>query len=386
MLDSNRLNSIFSSLGADVQHFNDDSEIVRTFDAQSASLPRLPPALKSVARLLERAAPWLVANRIVVTIIDFLRLRSKSRIHALHLLLYFTLDHQVSTNVDVLGSVQDAIEATLCNFADNHKLNKGVGSPPSTSGIHSLIASQLSHVLPDLLLRIKDPVMQRDLVCALPSRSPLTAYLQRHMAMAFLLYPTTLDVPLADTQVLDLVHKHLETAPGFRIKKETDYSALAARLTLLDIAIGPGLLSVPYQPLISPPRSPEGSSPISPPVPQSHEMKMFNNAVDNLAQHIKLVGNSIVESGASVDLTILDAKDCVERLSARLEHAVRIGGKKAHNVFGNEEEDKQLRVTDLFRKAAKAKRVPSSGIFDDEDDNDSDGASAQIQAESLRGR
>ncbi|KAF2829752.1 hypothetical protein CC86DRAFT_403093 [Ophiobolus disseminans] len=370
LLDRNRLDAIFRTLGGDVKSLGAGVEL--SLDAPSARLPSLPPSLKSTLRLLGSAAPWL---------------KTKARNHALYILWHVCMDDRVLADPDVLETLQDAIEATICNFADNHKLVQGVGSPSSMDQSQSLIASQLSDVLPRLLLRVIHPVMQRNLVCALLANSPLTAYLQRHLALAFVLHPMTVEVSLADPQLPRILHKHLETSPNFHINKKTDYGSLAARMTLLDIAIGPGLLTVPYQPLVSPSTSQSGSSPIMAPVPVLSELKDFNKEIDALALHIKILGNSIVEAGAVVDLTILEAKDCVERLCSRLEHAVQIGGKKSHNVFSSDDEVKQLKVTDIFRKvAARAgKTGPTGGIFDDEDDAGTDEAvAAQLESEAAR--
>jgi hypothetical protein len=284
----------------------------------------------------------------------------------------------------MLSAVQQAMEAIICNFVDNRKLIQGVGIPQQKDEPQFLIASQLSDIVPQLLLRITHPLLQRNLVCALPANSPLTAYFRRHLAFSFLFQPNVFDVALTDPQLPALVHEHLETSPCFRIGKKTDYHFFAARMALLDIAIGPGLLTVPYQPLVSPAPSQAGSSPILAPCPASDEIKEFNVEVDALAQHIKLLGNSISEAGAVTDLTILDAKDCVERLCSRLEHAVRVGGKKTYNVFGNEDAEKQLKVTDIFRKVAKARRTATAhGIFDEDDEltDDNVAVAAQIEAE-----
>lgn len=190
------------------------------------------------------------------------------------------------------------------------------------------------------------------------------------MALSFLLYPKVLNLPLADSNIPDIIHKHLDASPHFQINKRTDFGHLTARLTLLDVALGPGLLSVPYQPLISPTPSAAGSSPITAPIPDTSELKDFNATIDGLAHHVKFLGNSIVEAGAVVDLSILEAKDSMERLCARLEYAVRIGGKKIHNPFGGDEDEaKQLRVSKFFFKSRKpATPAPIRGIFDDEDD------------------
>jgi hypothetical protein len=310
---------------------------------------------------------------------NLFRLRTKVRSYAFYILCHVCIDDRVLDDADMLTAVQDALEAIVCHFIDNPKLVQGVGRPPHKDEPQSLIALQLSEILPQLLSHITHPVLQKNLVCALPAKSPLMAYLRRHLALSFLVHPHDLDKPLAHTSIPALVHKHLDTSPNFRISKETDYHFIAARMTLLDIAIGPGPLSVPYQPLVSAAPSEAGSSPIMAPLPASDEIKEFNSEVDALAQHIKLLGNSIMEAGAVADLTILDAKDCVERLCSRLEHAVRIGGKKSHDVFGNNDPELQLKVTDIFRKMAKTrKKAPMGGIFDDEDEVD---VAAQREAE-----
>jgi hypothetical protein len=276
----------------------------------------------------------------------------------------------VLSSSDVLGAVQGAIEAVTCNFVDNQTLNQGVGSPSSTADAQFLIALQLSEVLPVLLARITHPVLQRNLVCALPATSPLTAYLKRHLALAFLFHPHIVDMSLADPELPALIHNHLDESSHFRIKKKTNYSSLAARVTLLDIGIGPGPITVPYHPLISPALSQADSSPILAPLAASSSTKHFNNEVESLAQHIKMIGNSIVEAGAVTDLTILEAKDCFERLCARLEYAVRVGGKQYHNVFGDVEEMKQLKMTAMWDKVHGRIALPTRGIFDDADDED----------------
>jgi hypothetical protein len=260
------------------------------------------------------------------------------------------------------------MEAMMCNFADNHKLISGVRSSQPPQDVQSLITSQLSEIIPELLAKISDPMLQKTLICALPTRSPLTAYLQRHLALSFLVYPAVIDIPLADPKLPSIIHEHLDKSPTLRLTKSTDYGQLAARLVLLDIAIGPGPFTVPYQPLTSPPTSQTDSSPVRAPFPESSDVKNFNKEVDTLAHHVKLLGNSIVEAGAVVDLSIFDAKDNMERLCARLEHAVRIGGKKVHNVFGNDDEvDKQPSVNKYFKKTPKDTCPPSRSIFDDDD-------------------
>lgn len=260
------------------------------------------------------------------------------------------------------------MEALICQYADNHKLTSSVGGPPPDD-VHSLITSQLLHVIPKLLSRVTDPHLQANLIHALPAASPLTAYLQRYLALSFLFYPDTVDVPLEDPQLPRLLHAHLDSSPHYRMSKHTNYSHVAVRFALLDIAIGPGLTTVPYLPLISPPPSETGSPPALVPTPVSSDVKEFNKEVDALAQHIKLIGNSIVETGAALDLTILDAKERCERLFWRLQHAVRIGGKKANNVFGDDDEN-QPKVKKFFKPFPK-KAVKEESVFDQDGDAES---------------
>jgi hypothetical protein len=271
---------------------------------------------------------------------------------------------------DTLHAVQDAMEAIICNFADNHKLVSGVRGPPPQDDVQFLIASQLNNLVPQLLTRVTHPVLQKNLSCALPAKCPLTAYLQRHLALSFLLHPTPVKMTLTDGKAHDLVLEHIAQSRDFFINKNTDYRHLAARLALLDIAIGPGLLAVPYQPLSSSTSTPADSSPVQAPVPASSEVRQFNEQIDALAQQIKFLGNSIVEAGAVVDITILETKNSIEQMCARLEYASRIGGKKVHNVFGGEEEDTQPRLNKFFQKARKASPSASSrGIFNQNDED-----------------
>ena len=69
----------------------------------------------------------------------------------------------------------------------------------------------------------------------------MTAYLQRHLTLSFLLQPTAIEVPLHDAEIAVLISEYLQNSPHFHIHKKTDYTHLAARLEMLDIAIGPGL-------------------------------------------------------------------------------------------------------------------------------------------------
>jgi hypothetical protein len=153
--------------------------------------------------------------------------------------------------------------------------------------------------------------------------------------------------PLSSPNIPLLIHNHLESSPHFKITRDTNYITLAARISLLDIGIGPGPLTVPYQP---PCTLAESESQEPPPLEStSAEEKAFNKEVDELANHIKLRSNDIQQVGAIDDMTRLDAKDCFDRLYHRLEDAVRIGGRKSMNVFENNDST-QASSRKLFQK------------------------------------
>jgi len=179
------------------------------------------------------------------------------------------------------------------------------------------------------------------------------AYFQRHLALAFLICPAELEEPLTSQKIPPLIHSIIDSSQNFEITKDTDYLALAARISLLDITIGPGLSTVPF-------RTPSNSIsshelPISVP-DSSKEIEVFNREIDALAKRIRLLSNNIVELGAIEDLTRLDAKDCCERLYHRLENAVRIGGRKSTNVF---DDSNQLGSKKVFRNWLNRQKTES---------------------------
>jgi hypothetical protein len=274
------------------------------------------------------------------------------------------MDHSVSSNAEMLCAVQDATEAILCSAG---KLMSLVSRrPPSRSS--PLIARQLNEVVPLLLKTVRHSILQRNLVRSMPAKSPLTAYYQRYLACAFIFHPQLLDVPLDSPQAATLLRSHLEHSADFRVNKDTNYMFLSARLALLDIGIGPGPMTVPYHPLLSPATSQVEDSPfVTAPGPQSLEGKAFNREVDALAQLIKHVSSSIVETGAMSELSRLEAKDCSERMYHRLENAVRIGGRKLVDIFGTNNDSNGVRTMSqwLQSRSKSGSHTPTVKVTED---------------------
>lgn len=338
LLDIGRLQQIFDSIGADTQYAASDSEVTLSCGLDSEKRYMLPPALINVCRLLQLAGSFLDAE---------------PRRQALLILLIGCMDNQVQRDNAVLHAVQDAIESLIFPI-------------PSTGDIAAL----LEDIIPHLVVRIRHPILQRNLVTVLPTRYPLTASIQRFLALSFLLHPTKITQPLTSPKTLSSIHDYLERPDISRINKHTDYSILAARFTLLDIAIGPGPLSVPFQLLTSPSPSQDtqGQPTVEPPRPSSDEVKIFNQEVDALAQQIRLIGNSINVASAITDLSRLTASDACDRLRVRLEHVVRIGGRKTKQVFGDDDDDNQGDKATFAKFFTKKKEQPSAiGVSADGD-------------------
>ena len=152
------------------------------------------------------------------------------------------------------------------------------------------------------------------------------------------------------------VYDLLDKSPFFTMSRDVNYAKLAARLSLLDIAIGPGPTAVPA-PHVSGMSSaaPSGRRPLSP------EEITFNKEVDTLTQRLRLLSNKIVEAGAISNMSKLDAKDAGERLCNRLESTVRVGGRKHRAAFGDEKQVSE-QSKNFFAKWGEKKKSGTSSL------------------------
>ncbi|ORY12340.1 hypothetical protein BCR34DRAFT_303778 [Clohesyomyces aquaticus] len=300
------LNNIFRWLGADMECIKPQKPVAPSLQPVEAPKQPPPPALKWILHLLRSSA-----------------YTCNAKAHLLYLLFHLCFDDSIMADADILHLLQDTIESIVCSI------------PPQQ------LASVLNDFIPLLLARISHPVLQNNLVQSLPTNTPLTTHLQRHLALAFLIYPKQLIVPPTDPSLPVLISEHIRDSPDYVLHKQTNYSFLTARLALLDIGIGPGLTTVPFTPALVSTPVPGDSSVVSTAAPTpiflSPEQLAFNKHVDNLADLVKDISNRIVEDGAMSDMTRLDAKDASERLYHRLNGAVRIGGPLKWNIFESEE-------------------------------------------------
>ncbi|KAF2745874.1 hypothetical protein M011DRAFT_469135 [Sporormia fimetaria CBS 119925] len=308
------LRSIFSSIGGDTWQIKE--EIRPTLAEHQGHAKSVPRQLANILRLLRAAAPCCDME------FDF-------RQEALLLLLHIVFDNTVRSDVDTLISVQDTIEALMHKLREDHK-------------------AIYDNLIDSFCKRLHHPILQHKLVSSLSTRSGTTHSFRRHLALAFLLYPT-IPMPSLDNDdanpydISDTINNLLRTSPIFQVNRKTSHSALAASISLLDIAIGPGPIKPPVPP---------AKLPSSPPPTREETLEYerevlkyergiipFNKRIDALVQDIKVnIGNKIVEAGAISDLSRLEAKDAVERLCHRLESAVRVGGRRKRGFFSEKEE------------------------------------------------
>lgn len=326
LIDIDMIERMFRSMGTNMQGLNLLQEVIASEKPYKSPNRRLPSSLKWVTRLLRVAAKWLVP---------------KVASHALLVLVHLCFDDSVMGDASTLIDVQETVEVIIGSISD--------------------LAPILNDLVPGLVPRITNPILQQNLILSLPTKSPLTASLQRHLALAFLLHPAPLKVSLDDPRILEMIHDLLQRSPHFIIKskRDTNYTAFAARMVLLDIGIGPGLGGVPYpRPVV--PDNDDSETPLFPKFRGfTAEEISFNKEVDDLARHVKIVGNQIIETGALSDLTILQAKETNEKLFHRLENSVRIGGPKKRDPFGDDDEKPTQASKNIFLKYLKPVQSPS---------------------------
>ena len=113
--------------------------------------------------------------------------------------------------------------------------------------------------------------------------------------------------PLRIRQVTD----QLRTA-RFHVNNDTDYSELAAAMSILDIGLDDGRSSGELT--------------------DRAQEDAFNDDVDELAKKVKSMFSTIVDSGAS-HMTRTEAKEVLERMHYRLVYAVRTKQRPRKQLF-----------------------------------------------------
>ena len=167
-----------------------------------------------------------------------------------------------------------------------------------------------------ILKPITNPTLQRKLLWVMPDTSQESLLLRRRLALSFFCQSYVfLKDPLTDAEAITSQIKHrIETGSAFDPTDERiDYRSLAALVSILDAAIGPGFGQLLKLSCGS--NSEELKE-------YSQREKSFNRQVDALSFTVNGLYTSIQDTGASHMLRTT-AKSSVQNLQFRLDYAVR---------------------------------------------------------------
>lgn len=159
-----------------------------------------------------------------------------------------------------------------------------------------------------------DSQLRLQLINNLPTYTPLLGLLRRRLALAFF-FENSSYLSRAPQNAFDLstVTDYLRR-PAFDIKVDADYAQLAARISILDIAIDRGVPAVNICDL--------------------HDETSFNREVDSLAKRIKAMYTGLLDSGAS-HMSRTEAKEVLRIMHYRLIYAVRTKQEPKSSLFGS---------------------------------------------------
>ncbi|MCJ1251400.1 hypothetical protein MMC30_008633 [Trapelia coarctata] len=315
---SDMITSLLRSLGATDEALDKDSPVVPVLQLPSHG-DQNPPGwtgLRNVLKLIAGVAEWI---------------DSPTRSHTLCLLLRLTLDASVIADRANLEAIEDAIENLI------------------TAIPRQFTEEELLTLTSTTFPQISSPPLRLQLLRSLPTYPASLAILRRRLALAFFFSkPTPLSAPPDKLISFKRIIARLRT-PDFRINSSTDYAALAATISTLDIGLDDG--DPPSQtPISQSPTSPSSSGlfstdlpPTNVPLPSTlptnptpRDPKLddrFNARVDRLAAVVKSIYSQIVDTGASHMLRT-EAKEVLETFHSRLVHAVRTVPRRKETFFG----------------------------------------------------
>lgn len=161
---------------------------------------------------------------------------------------------------------------------------------------------------------INDASLQLLLLQTIPPLPRLVLFRQRLALSFFFLDPHYFSAEPEDLIDFRSIAIHLED-PQYTINSATDYSALAASIEILSIAVGCG------NPL--------------PPEAAREDKAAFDNDVDILATKIRAMFTQIIDTSAS-HMKRTEAKEILEAFHSRLLFAVRTKPPPKKKVFGDE--------------------------------------------------
>ena len=169
-------------------------------------------------------------------------------------------------------------------------------------------------ILRMLFSSVTDVSLQSQFVNNMPASSSCMNLLRRRLALAFFLDDASYLSKESERLVNLRLISHRLTQPGYAVGKDTDFTKLAASISMLSIGVDNG-----DPPLAGFNRGAE---------------KSFNGAIDMLSSEIKAMNDRIIDTGASHMRRTL-AKQVLEGFHSRLQYAIRTEPPPTRNLFGD---------------------------------------------------
>lgn len=227
-------------------------------------------------------------------------------------LLRMTIDNVVTEHIDLFYSTQKALES-LCKHVSENDSETFVSSTLVSIREPLFIKSQTSEVCTALFKALESPTLQLNMVNCIPPTSARIHDLRRRLALAFyfnnIKYTSK---PSYSTIDLEDIRNRLND-PEFKVTDKTDFRELAARVTLLDIAVDDGQHE--DLDLADPEQEDE-----------------FNTNVDMLVSRIKAVLRATSTTAGAAFISRIEAKEVVDLVSNRI-MTIRTRRKPRSSIF-----------------------------------------------------
>lgn len=293
------INTLFGKLGA-------------TATATDIEKPVVPRAVLS--QNIEH-----VSRPCLLSILDLLggiarSLAVECRTHIFCLLCRLALDHSIVKDFHVINAIGDLFSKLADLYPeDDNDPEVGARSIVDISK-PNINVDQLQTMLNTIHHSTNDASLQLLLLQTIPPLPRLVLFRQRLALSFFFRDPHYFSAEPEDLIDFRSIAIHLEK-PQYTINSATDYSALAASIDILSIAVGCG-------------------NPLSPNAAKE-DKAAFDRDVDILATKIRAMFTQIIDTSAS-HMKRTEAKEILESFHSRLLFAVRTKPPPKKKVFGDE--------------------------------------------------
>lgn len=219
-----------------------------------------------------------------------------------HFLVRACFDHGVRSDRSAHAAVEDCLTGLFNSYKPGDELDEA-----------------FARIAKALFQSVKSASLRQQLVSSLPATSTRAHHFRQSLALAFVLDKERhLDADLTNPALTGRLLLLFDQGSALRIKKDTDYVELRARLSMLDIALDAGFSDFAF--LDNEDKKAE---------------KKFNESIDALTDSVRELSARIIDAGAA-HMTRTEAKVVAERVVQRLEYAVRTKEKPQKDWFGEQ--------------------------------------------------